>query len=316
MRDACRYLARRSVSKRESSVAPGGRTRELTSRPALAVFTATEDATRRNCAVPLTYGDAPISVRDVTAAATPATPVAPTSYWSQSRAPRYSLTFALPLLALYELSAQLVSGNSGVRNGAEVMLKQGAQALLGANGPVILLGLIVAAMLFAIVRDARKHGAPRGLIFLGMTVESATLAAVFGLVIGLATAKLITSFGLAVPALDQLGLSTALMVSLGAGFYEELLFRVLLVSALLLAARHALGWGPVAAGIFATLGGALAFSAVHYIGPLGDQVSSQSFVFRTLAGMAFSGLYVTRGFGITAWTHALYDVFLVVARAS
>ena len=34
----------------------------------------------------------------------------------------------------------------------------------------------------------------------------------------------------------------------------------------------------------------------------------ESFVFRTLAGLAFSGLYLTRGFGITAWTHALYDV--------
>jgi hypothetical protein len=34
-------------------------------------------------------------------------------------------------------------------------------------------------------------------------------------------------------------------------------------------------------------------------------------VFRTIAGLFFSALYLTRGFGITAWTHALYDVFLV-----
>jgi len=196
------------------------------------------------------------------------------------------------------------------------MLKQGAQSLVGPSGPLILLGLIVAVMLFGIARDARKNGAPRGAVFLGMTLESALLAAVFGLVIGLAPAKVITSFGLSVPAMDQLGLPTALMVSLGAGFYEELLFRVLVVSALLLLARQVLGWGPMAAGIFATLGGAIAFSMGHYIGPLGDQLTSQSFVFRTLAGLAFSGLYVTRGFGITAWTHALYDVFLVVARAA
>jgi hypothetical protein len=106
------------------------------------------------------------------------------------------------------------------------------------------------------------------------------------------------------------------MVSLGAGFYEELLFRVLLVSALLFVARRLLGWGPVAAGIFATLFGAVAFSAVHYVGPLGDQVTTQSFVFRTIAGLAFSGMYVTRGFGITAWAHALYDVFLIIARGT
>jgi hypothetical protein len=28
----------------------------------------------------------------------------------------------------------------------------------------------------------------------------------------------------------------------------------------------------------------------------------------------FSGLYLLRGFGITAWTHALYDVFLAIGR--
>lgn len=250
----------------------------------------------------------------MTAAAEPTPAVSRATYLSLSRSPRYSLTFALPLLALYEISAYLTSGRSGVRNGAEVMLKQGAQSLVGSSGPTLLLGLIVATLLIAIVRDARKHGAPRSAVFLGMTIESALLAAVFGLVIGLATAKVITAFGLSQPTLDRLGFTTAVMVSLGAGFYEELLFRVLLVSALLILARHALGWGPVAAGIFATLGGAIAFSAVHYVGPLGDQVSSQSFVFRTLAGLAFSGLYVTRGFGITAWTHALYDVFLVLAR--
>ena len=60
--------------------------------------------------------------------------------------------------------------------------------------------------------------------------------------------------------------------------------------------------------------GALVFSAFHYIGPFGDQLEAGSFVFRALSGLAFSGLYVWRGFGITAWTHALYDIFLVVAR--
>jgi hypothetical protein len=29
-------------------------------------------------------------------------------------------------------------------------------------------------------------------------------------------------------------------------------------------------------------------------------------------GVFFSALYLTRGFGITAWTHALYDVFVVL----
>jgi hypothetical protein len=109
-----------------------------------------------------------------------------------------------------------------------------------------------------------------------------------------------------------LALATQLMISLGAGIYEELLFRVLLVGVLAWAARRLLGRGPGAAGVFATVVGALIFSAFHYVGPYGDRLELASFTFRAIAGVMFSALYLLRGFGITAWTHALYDVFLAV----
>jgi hypothetical protein len=109
-----------------------------------------------------------------------------------------------------------------------------------------------------------------------------------------------------------LGLATQLMISLGAGIYEELLFRVLLVGLLAWAARRLFGWSTGAAGIFATVVGALIFSAFHYIGPYGDRLDLASFTFRAIAGVMFSALYLLRGFGITAWTHALYDVLLAV----
>jgi hypothetical protein len=67
-----------------------------------------------------------------------------------------------------------------------------------------------------------------------------------------------------------------------------------------------------AAGLFAVGVGALIFSAFHYIGPYGDRLTLGSFAFRTVAGILFSSLYLLRGFGITAWTHALYDVFLAL----
>jgi hypothetical protein len=105
-----------------------------------------------------------------------------------------------------------------------------------------------------------------------------------------------------------------LTVSLGAGLYEELLFRVLIVGGLMVAGKRLMAWGPVTTRVFAVLGGALVFAAFHYIGPYADTLALKSFVFRTVAGLAFSGLYVARGFGITAWTHSLYDVFLVMAR--
>jgi hypothetical protein len=143
-----------------------------------------------------------------------------------------------------------------------------------------------------------------------MAVESVVYALAFGLVVGTLTGVLLRGLALG-PA--GLGLATQLMISLGAGIYEELLFRVLLVGMLAWVGRHVFGWSPRGAGIFATLAGALVFSAFHYIGPYGDRLDLASFTFRAIAGVLFSGLYLLRGFGITAWTHAIYDVMLAVS---
>jgi membrane protease YdiL (CAAX protease family) len=66
-----------------------------------------------------------------------------------------------------------------------------------------------------------------------------------------------------------------------------------------------------AAYAVAAVVGALLFSAVHYIGAFGDPFTLPSFTFRFLFGLALNGLYLVRGFGIAAWTHALYDVMVV-----
>jgi membrane protease YdiL (CAAX protease family) len=105
------------------------------------------------------------------------------------------------------------------------------------------------------------------------------------------------------------------MVSLGAGIFEELLFRVVLVSALMILARVLFGAGPRVSAAFAVVLSALIFSAFHYIGPFGDTLSLPSFLFRAISGLLFSIIYVTRGFGIVAWTHALYDVGLLLLSA-
>ena len=240
------------------------------------------------------------------------------SYWELSRSPRYSLSFALPLLLLYEaLAVALNQGtDTGIRNGADVLLRSLAAAVLGDRGP-LLFGVLVALLLLVLaVRDRRRAGASlRPRLFLVMLLESAVLAVVFGFVVGLVTAQLVNALPtLAIGQQTRMEWPVVFMVSLGAGVYEELVFRVLLVSGLLLLARTLFGMGKAGATAFAVLGGALIFAAFHYIGPFGDPLDLPSFVFRTVAGLAFSGLYVTRGFGITAWTHALYDVFLLVAR--
>jgi hypothetical protein len=239
----------------------------------------------------------------------------PRVYWRQSRAHRYSLLFALPLLLAYEVTAAVLGHGEpqAIRNGADVLLKSVFITLLGARGPLVFGALLIGVSLWLVVRDMRAHGrrlAPR--IFAGMMAESIVLALAFGVVVASITTRVLAPFAAMVQApMQQLDTPTQLMVSLGAGLYEELLFRVLLVGAIAALGTRVLGWQQLTAGIVAVGVGAFIFSAFHYVGPFGDPLEAGSFTFRLIAGIFFSALFVTRGFGITAWTHALYDVFLL-----
>ena len=129
-----------------------------------------------------------------------------------------------------------------------------------------------------------------------MLGESVALALVFGVVVGLLTARLLgTLHMLALAPMQQLDTPTKLMVSLGAGLYEELLFRVILVSGLATFGRVVCGMTPRVAGAFAVVLGAVIFSAFHYVGAYGDVFTMQSFTFRMIAGLFFSALYLLRG---------------------
>lgn len=234
-------------------------------------------------------------------------------YLDHSRSPRYSILFAVPLLLSYELLAVLLGDRSaGVRNGADVLLKSLFVIFGGHRGLLLFNVGLVAVGAWLVLRDWRKHpGRLRPAIFAGMLLESLVLAVLVGIVVGRVTQALLHPLQIGGGA--SLGLGTQLMLSLGAGVYEELLFRVLLVGALAALGRRAFGWAPRGAGIFAACIGALIFSAFHYIGPFGDPLELSSFAFRAIAGLVFSGLYLTRGFGLTAWTHALYDVLVTLA---
>ena len=107
-----------------------------------------------------------------------------------------------------------------------------------------------------------------------------------------------------------------LVMSLGAGFYEEVAFRVLLfglglkvVSLLFLAvtpfkrALLAVAWAVITAAVF---------SGWHYVGALGDPFELRSFVFRWVCGIVFTAIYAFRGFAPVVWTHTLYDVWVLV----
>jgi hypothetical protein len=112
------------------------------------------------------------------------------------------------------------------------------------------------------------------------------------------------------------GLFGAVVLSLGAGFYEEIAFRVGLFGLGARVLRLFLEPIPLVHGRLVSFGwafvAAAVFSGWHYVGMLGEAFDLQSFVFRWVCGVVFTVIYVFRGFAPAVWTHALYDIWVLV----
>ena len=53
------------------------------------------------------------------------------------------------------------------------------------------------------------------------------------------------------------------------------------------------------------------FSGFHFVGIYGELPSINLFLIRTLAGVVLGIIYVMRGFGVAAYTHTIYDLFVL-----
>jgi membrane protease YdiL (CAAX protease family) len=96
---------------------------------------------------------------------------------------------------------------------------------------------------------------------------------------------------------------------MGAGIYEELLFRLLLLPAVAWILRWCgcrANWALAAAALLTSL----TFATAHHLGALGEPFQWYAFIFRMTAGLFFAALFLYRGFGIAAGTHAAYDVLV------
>lgn len=236
-------------------------------------------------------------------------------YHQTTRTATYGFLAALPLLVLYEVLIALV--NQGqvmqVRVSAEVWLKRVLPAL-GMTGMHMLAAVVLLVGIGIFFYERKKHIPIKPRYFGWMIGESAVYAVVLAfLVSGLV--GMIFAFApvsLAAGQMAEQSVWTKLALSIGAGLYEELLFRVLLVGglywlvSLFTGKRHRV---TVYAGVAVI--GALLFSTVHYIGALGDAFTWASFTFRFIFGLALNVVFLVRGFGVAAWTHALYDVMIV-----
>lgn len=227
-------------------------------------------------------------------------------YWQESKSPLYSLIFTLPLIILYEalLFTMNHSDIAGMRNGADALIRQ-FFAMFGIYG-FYLVGFVILLVLFLIYLFQRKERKLSNLnkqFFLLMLMESMFYATLLNLVLN----KL-----LIIPLMNIENLNTReiIAMSIGAGVYEELVFRIIFLQAIVIVSQHLLRFSKVTAMILGIILSSLIFSGFHYIGPTGDAMNIISFTFRFIAGVILATIYMLRGYGIAVYSHALYDLLL------
>ena len=237
------------------------------------------------------------------------------AYLTESSRPLVALVFVTPMLLIYEAGVLLL-GADATRNGAEVYLRNLLDSL--GMGQYFLLPLMIAAILLGWHHATGQPWRLQSRVLWLMLAESAAL----GFLLLLFAQMQSTVFGEWATTTNvegaegaSSGVTDRVVSYFGAGIYEELLFRLMLLPAVASVVR-ACGGSMKASLVTAVITTSLLFSAVHYrifsFNQFADTFLWYTFLFRFLAGVFFAVLFVRRGFGIAAGAHALYDVLLVV----
>ena len=237
------------------------------------------------------------------------------SYFNVTRSLSAGLLFALPLLAVYELGV-LIFRPDEINAAASVIkmpiswLRENPVQIFGADA-MLLIGVALIAVALAAVWRVGRRGALHAGTFAGMFSESLLYAMILGpLALAPITGEL--KFGGFSPHLEDFPLK--LVVAAGAGFYEEAFFRFIILGAVFYLAKEVGKLRPFTAGALALVVSGACFSAAHFLG--GNETPELgTFIYRLSAGMILGLVFLTRGFGVAAWTHAIYDLYVLCFTA-
>ncbi len=240
----------------------------------------------------------------------------PPGYWSSTRRPLPSLVLVAPVVIAYEAGVIWLGGPSShaLRTGADAWMRQSLAGLGLTDHWFLPLTLLMILLGWQAVRPREWRFSPA--IVAGMVFESLALS------VALVGVSRLVDVGFlylerSVPALSLLQVApptgrddmAQLVGFLGAGVYEEALFRLLLIPLFFYVLRG-LQTPQVLASALAVTGSALLFSLAHHAGNPGEAFTWFAFVFRWMAGVFFAWVFILRGFGIAVGTHTAYDILV------
>ncbi len=230
------------------------------------------------------------------------------NYFKHTASALFGVVVIIPLAIYYEISMFFINRgmNAEIRNAADVMFKRLFESI-GFDGP--LAGIVMFASLFivsALLQGA--HREKKGIkihwhYYPVMVAESALYAMILFAVMALSM-NLMTAPALALSPVD-------IGYCLGAGVYEELLFRALLLQGLMFIVKRIPGRAFLLKGGVLLLS-ALLFAGAHYIGAAGDTFVWITFLSRVLGGIVLGAIYMLRGLGPAVYTHAIYDIYTIL----
>lgn len=230
----------------------------------------------------------------------------PQGYWDATHRPLQCLVFLLPMVMLYEVGMALAHSNTPIAQRPNLASKQLLELFFSLFDvqSLYLPGLLLVVVLLA------WHVASR----FPWQVSLRPTVAMYGESLILAIPLLLLNNWIPSPSntvVSKVGEATMLdnlLLSVGAGIYEELVFRLIVITLLTMLLGDVARLRQVVAVALAVILSSLLFAAHHYQ-PIGaDPWSSSSFAFRAAAGAYLAAVFVLRGFGLAVGCHVLYDV--------
>lgn len=221
-----------------------------------------------------------------------------------------SLLFIAPLFLAYQIGVGFASSVNGVDFVTSAIL-----ALVDhERGDYLLLQLALCAAYATLLVQTRRRGTVAPGVFLPMVLEATIYALTLGSLIILIMQELL-GFSLTVQAALALGRTGEnLVIALGAGVHEELVFRLGVMAGGAALLRH-VGVRPPVAIVAAAAVSALLFSLAHHSGAHGEPFELAVFTYRFLAGAAFCAIFYYRSLAHAVYTHFLYDVYVLTLQS-
>lgn len=230
------------------------------------------------------------------------------SYFRESRKPVYSFILSVPLFLLYEVGIILINSEDlpVLRNGGDVLIRNFLESFgfigIYSTGILLILGFLLVLFL---QRNTLFKSAYRKELLPKMVAESFLWSLILYFFMGIFRQVYFTI------TVGRVWFAQIVM-SLGAGIYEEIIFRLLLITFFIKIFQIIFSWGKNTSLIYAIPLSAVFFSLFHFIGVYADTPNLPLFFIRFFGGCFLGCLYQVRGFGIAAYTHCIYDLIVVI----